>query len=242
MTELCDDGILRDLCTSFSEAAGTAGAVKPRPVPFRGNGRSLWIEMSGGGEQKRKYIDGTVSVAIPFDLKLRFRDLSPSDRLDAEAFVESFPLPCGIRREGSPVITAGTGSFSVCSCRFVARRNLTGDSAADFEFQLSDGTWATPGIGFVSFSIIEKADTSSHRYVGDDETLTSVDGVAYSAEAELEPVSDAAADVAALSVGDTLRVRRAGKVFTFVCISREAGAETVKMKFASCAETEAEDE
>ncbi|MCQ2456024.1 MAG: hypothetical protein MJ096_01575 [Clostridia bacterium] len=236
------DGILEELCASFSEELGADGAVKPCAVPFHGNGRCLFIGLSGVGEEKRKYIDGSSSVDIPFDLKLRFRDLSPSDRLDAEAFIENFPLPDGVSPAGSPTIRSGAGSLSECSRRFTARRLTAGDTDVGFELGLQSGTWTAPGAGFIAFSLTEKADTSSHRYVGEDETLTSVDGVAYYADAEIVPVTAAAAEVASLTVGGTLPVRRAGKIITLVCIFREEEAGKVKMKFASGAKTEEENE
>ena len=136
-----EKSILGEICSLFYEEAGLPCPVMPAEVTEPFGDVAMWV-MAKGGVFSTKYADGGEILEVPFELKLRHRDIDPSDRFSAMDILEravSFLRKTGrvrdVKLPASPCDTCSSTAVYTVSMKYV-REAEASSSAYDRELRV----------------------------------------------------------------------------------------------------------
>lgn len=112
------------LLSIFNEAEGMPMPVGTLEDLTDGSSPSMWI-VTGGGGILEEYVDGGGILEVPFELRLRHRDIDPSDRITAARCLEeaitavcaASPLVSVVDHPSSPASSGGGYAVSRASLK-----------------------------------------------------------------------------------------------------------------------------
>lgn len=176
-----DECKLRHIVELLRECGVEASPAEPSSAKLG----AMWISSCDASDGRVLYVDGSEYRAVQFDLKLRYRDVSPCDELEAFGMLERSARHATESGElyelESPRKVTSSGSSAVYSVRMEYRevnpRSLLSAVVRFYIGGLENGVWYELGVGFKELSLNVHPEMHKRRYIEEDRCRISVLGI-----------------------------------------------------------------